>query len=83
VRRLSTATFGVYLVHPLIGKLLGNRFDVFAWPAWLHAGAVWILAVLAVESLRRLPISWRELDTGRSAVHPGPTPDLVREKRAA
>jgi surface polysaccharide O-acyltransferase-like enzyme len=83
VRRLSTATFGVYLVHPLIGKLLGNRFDVFAWPAWLHAGTVWCLAVLAVALLRRLPLSWHELTTGRGAIRAGPVPDAVPEKRAA
>lgn len=83
VRRLSAATFGVYLVHPLIGKLLGNRFDVFAWPAWLHAGTVWFLAVLAVLMLRRSPLAWHELTTARGTVREEPAPEAVLEKRAA
>ena len=67
LRRASTLTFGVYLVHPLVGKILGAAFDVFAWPAWVHATSVWILAMLAVRGLRAIGLRWHELSTSRAS----------------
>jgi len=64
MRRLATATFGVYLVHPLIGSLLEIAVDVSRWPASLHAGAAWVLSILLVLVLRRC-FDWHELNTGR------------------
>ncbi len=78
VRRASTRTFGVYLVHPLIGKILGAAFDVFGWPAWFHATVVWILSMLSVRGLRSLGLPWHELSTARTSETPAvpvrPTP---------
>jgi peptidoglycan/LPS O-acetylase OafA/YrhL len=67
VRRLSTCTFGVYLLHPLVGKILGALFEVFAWPAWAHASAVWLLAIAGVAALRAAGLRWHELSTARPA----------------
>lgn len=63
IRRLSGTTFGIYLVHPFVGKLFGSAFDVFAWPGALHACAVWATSFLAVMALRRAGLSWHELST--------------------
>jgi len=83
VRRLSTATFGVYLVHPLVGKLLGGAFDVFSWPASVHAAAAWTLTALAVFALQRLPLSWRELTIAHGSVREVPQASPAIERRAA
>ena len=68
VRRASALTFGVYLVHPLVGKVLGSSFDVLSWPPWLHAISAWVLAAACVRALRALGLPWHELSTAR----PGP-----------
>jgi peptidoglycan/LPS O-acetylase OafA/YrhL len=83
VRRIATATFGIYLVHPLIGKTLGTAFDVFSWPAWAHTAIVWCLALVSVWALRALGIRWHELFTGRVSPRDGARPELAVEKRAA
>jgi hypothetical protein len=83
VRRASTLTFGVYLVHPLLGKMLGAAFDVFAWPAWVHATVVWILAMISVKGLRALGLPWHELSTARPAIAPtAPVPGRRRRQAA-
>jgi hypothetical protein len=64
---LSACTFGIYLVHPLIGKALGAAFDVFAWPAWVHASVAWMLALAAIRALRALGLPWHELSSSRQA----------------
>jgi hypothetical protein len=83
VRRVSTATFGVYLLHPLIGKVVGALFDVFAWPAWVHASAVWTLAVLGVLALRALGLRWHELSTARPRGVAALPAESASERRAA
>jgi len=83
VRRVATATFGIYLVHPLIGKILGTVFDVFSWPAWLHTALVWCLALASVWALRALGVRWHELFTGRVSNPDATGPELAVEKRAA
>ncbi len=60
VRSVASVTFGVYLVHPLVAKVLVAGADVQAWPAAVHAGAVWVLSALVVLGLRHALASWHE-----------------------
>lgn len=83
VRSLSTCTFGVYLIHPLIGKILGAIFDVFAWPAWFHASAVWALAILGVLALRAAGLRWHELSTARPPAAGAVIDEPASRRRAA
>ncbi len=60
VREAATLTFGVYLVHPLVAKLLGTAFDVWSWTRFEHAALVWLGAASIVLALRRVRITWHE-----------------------
>jgi hypothetical protein len=81
VRRASTRTFGVYLVHPLVGKILGAVLEVLAWPAWIHAAIVWTLSLLLVRGLGALGLPWHELSTGRPRAA-SPTPATTHREAA-
>jgi surface polysaccharide O-acyltransferase-like enzyme len=63
IRWLSGTTFGIYLVHPFVGKALHEVFDVFTWPVVVHAAVTWVLACLGVLALRAAGFSWHELST--------------------
>lgn len=79
VRRASTVTFGVYLVHPLLGKSLFKLLDLAAWPAFAHTALVWSASAAAVLLLRRLPIEWTELRKRGAGTHRAvPTPAVRR-----
>ncbi len=71
LRALATVTFGVYLIHPLVGKLLFICFDVFSWSASAHAGAAWLGACGIVLLLRRSRLDWHEC-RGTSTEKPPP-----------
>lgn len=60
VRAVAGVTFGVYLIHPLVGKVLGDAFDASAWPASVHTAAAWGLAAAGVVALRRAGVRWHE-----------------------
>jgi len=65
IRWLSGTTFGIYLVHPFVSKALVEVFDVFTWPAAVHAAITWTLACLGVLALRATGLPWHELSTKR------------------
>ncbi len=67
VRELASATFGIYLIHPFVGKVLAEfPFSFYSYPR-SHALLVWCLAVVLVLALRRSGLGWRELaGTSRS-----------------
>ncbi len=57
---LGTLTFGVYLVHPLVAKLVATCLDVAGWTALEHVLATWIGSALIVLALRRAGVRWKE-----------------------
>lgn len=63
VRGLGTATFGIYVTHPLVAKVLATALDPFAWSPTTHTAAVWCGSFALVIALRRL-VPWHEF--GRS-----------------
>jgi hypothetical protein len=84
VREFATLTFGVYLAHPLIAKVLATATDVFAWPAAVHLALVWGASALVVLGLRRAPFHVAECWSGRSArVRRLPAPAEDERRRAA
>lgn len=79
VHDLATLTFGVYLAHPLIGKVLGTCFEPLAWPAALHTALAWLGAAAVVLALRRAPLRLHECWVGNAPLRPvaaaeGPRP---------
>ena len=71
LRTLAGLTYGIYLAHPLVAKVLATLFDVFSWPLVVHAVVVWALSALLVVALRRARLGWRECVDARAPI-PGP-----------
>ncbi len=89
-RAVAGLCFGIYLVHPLVGKLFGACFDVLAWPATVHAGAVWVLAAALVALARKIGMPWREFGppatsprSDRASRETDPPEDLVSGRSRA
>ena len=61
IRRLSGTTFGVYLLHPIIGKALVTVADVASWNAVVHTSVVWLTSYFGVLILRSLGLPFHEL----------------------
>lgn len=74
VARLSTLTFGIYLVHPLVTKTIGTLVDPSGWPAMEHALLVWIGSALIVFALRISGVRWHECT--------GPEPDRYADAKS-
>ena len=74
VRRLAVLSFGVYLVHPFVGKVLIEFFDVLSWPPVVHGLVAWTVSLALVQAARSSGLRWRELrpdpPTKRPAVDP-------------
>jgi peptidoglycan/LPS O-acetylase OafA/YrhL len=86
-RSVASLCFGIYLVHPLVGKVLGACFDVFSWPAAVHAGAGWLGSAAVVAVARKLGVPWHEFapQNGRARSNPSsadtdPPEGLARER---
>lgn len=75
IARLSTVTFGVYLVHPLVAKAIGTFGDPSTWPAMEHALLVWIMSALIILALRASGVRWPECVAPRDE---GPARDVQR-----
>lgn len=71
VRRLASLTFGIYLLHPLVERLLRTSFEVASWPVHAHVLGVWVLSGLGILGLRCIVRSWPECG-------PRVLPDRVR-----
>lgn len=80
VRGLGTVTFGIYVSHPLVAKVLVVLADPFAWSPTVHAGVVWCGSFALVLGLRRL-VPWHECGRSRGPV-PGRA-DRAHHLRAA
>jgi len=85
VQALATLTFGVYLIHPLLAKILANLWNVFAWPAALHLSVVWSASAALVLLLRRSPVRLSECWSGKPMRVPSSpaTPEAEPELRRA
>jgi len=62
ISRSARVSFGVYLVHPLVAKVLSEMSDPFAWSLAAHAAVVWLLSAAAVAALARLGVRGAEFD---------------------
>jgi surface polysaccharide O-acyltransferase-like enzyme len=65
VARLSTVTFGVYLVHPLVAKTIGTFVHTESWSTWTFAVLIWAGSALIIVALRRMGVPWVECSTPR------------------
>lgn len=60
LRELASLNFGVYLIHPLVGKALVEVVDVNRLPGFLHLIVVWAGAAAVLLLLRKLRPGWQE-----------------------
>ena len=74
VRRLAVLSFGVYLVHPFVGKVLIEFFDVHSWPPVVHGLVAWTISLALIQVARASGLRWRELRPDPPARRPAVTP---------
>jgi len=60
IARLSTVTFGVYLVHPLVAKVIATSLDTESWSTMELALLIWIGSALIILALRGAGLRWPE-----------------------
>ena len=60
LRALASLNFGVYLIHPLVGKTLVEVVDVERLPGYLHLIVAWVGAAVVLLLLRKLRPGWQE-----------------------
>jgi fucose 4-O-acetylase-like acetyltransferase len=60
VDRVARLSFGVYLAHPLVAKLLAEVADPFAWSTAAHAAVVWALSAALIAFLARIGVPGAE-----------------------
>ena len=60
LRLLAGLNFGVYLIHPLLGKVLVEVIDVDRLPGTLHLLLAWAGSAAVLLVLRRLRPGWQE-----------------------